>query len=182
MVVVGLDGGSPKWTRSDLQEVGSGLGSGSQPPEFTLQGREAIRLLDAQVRDVADSGRTLREEGHHRQGQDRIGDIVHVDIDPPQPTFGAPDRDRARLAHDPTAHLFQDAEQSEVGLLGVSRDPLDPDFPARDGGGAEAIHRGLRVRLDLEIRTPVAACGHSRTPGVDLQLGTESPHHLRSQF
>jgi len=84
-------------------------------------------------------GRRARgEQRHRRERGSHVGQIGQIGVDPGKRSASL-DLDRGRPAIDPAAHLFQEAEQSEISLARAVGDSTHADSAPSDGGGGEEI-------------------------------------------
>ena len=185
VVVVGADRRGAKGPRRDPQPIVAGLDPGAEPRELGFERGHPVRLLDAQVRHVADRRRAVREERRDADGEHCVRECVHVGLDPAESPVGRPaQRDRVRPPLDRAAHRLEHPEHAEIGLLGVRGEPVDDDAAAADRRGDEGIDRSLRIRLDRVVAALVAharADEERRAAVAPLDLGTECAHHVEGQ-
>ena len=149
MIVVGLDGCGTHRGRRNLQSVFILDHGRIEPPQFSRERADAIALVMADERDVADFGRRRRERRNRGEGRDHVGHRIHRDLDAGEAP-GACNLDVVGMPGDARAHLLQYAEKSEVALHRVRGEAFDSHRTADERGGRREIAGARRVRLNDE--------------------------------
>ena len=83
-----------------------------QPLELGDHGLDAIGLLVADVGDIPNPRRAVRENGDRSQRLGRVADVVHVDVDASQ--RAALNGDRRIAPTHRAAHLFEHIDEANV--------------------------------------------------------------------
>jgi hypothetical protein len=186
VVVVGIDRATPQRAGVDRQPIVAFLDAGTQLAQLGGQGRDPVRLFVADVGDVADRGRPVREAGHGRECHHGVTDVVHVHVDATEPAAAADDQ-TVRAVRNLAAHLFEEFDEPDVALETAARmgrgEAADRDRTAGDGGGGPEVAGGGGVRVDGVLARALDA--RAGPDGVDFgadRVESDEPvgphHHL----
>ncbi|EWS62835.1 hypothetical protein Y695_03934 [Hydrogenophaga sp. T4] len=128
VVVVGMYGtGCPAAGRRDADEVSPFLHQRAELAAFGCHGSDAVGLLHAPARDVAQRGGAIGEKRHHGQGHGRIGDVVAVEIDSLEGPGAAADVQAVGFAGDVCTHEAGGFDEADVSLDGGQTHAFDGD-------------------------------------------------------
>ena len=106
------------------------MARGAELAQLGLEREQAIGLLDAQVRDVAQLCRAAGEQRHDGDGERRVGHLVHVDAHAAQATRGSAHLGEVGAAQHLAAHRLEHAERLMSAWIELGRDALDAHAPA----------------------------------------------------